>query len=141
MSDLVIDSSVVAKWILPESDSAKAQQLLTQATTTGDQLVVLDLVFPEVANAIWKRQRQRLITPKEAVEFLTALSALPVHVVAAATLLASAFDIAVKYDRAVYDALFVALAKERGVRGFTADEPLFNAVHGDFPNIELLRNI
>jgi predicted nucleic acid-binding protein len=45
-----------------------------------------------------------------------------------------------KYDRAVYDALFVALSRDLGVRGVTADEPLYNSVHGDFPDIVLLRD-
>jgi hypothetical protein len=38
------------------------------------------------------------------------------------------------------DALFVALAQDLGLRGVTADEPLYNAVHADFPQIILLRN-
>jgi predicted nucleic acid-binding protein len=141
MSDLVVDSSVVAKWILPEADSAQAQRLITQAAAPGQRLIVLDLVFPEVANAIWKRHRQRLITLAEASDFLGALARLPVHVEPAARLLDSALQIAVKYDRAVYDALFVALAKDRGVRGVTADEPLFNTTHTDFPEIVLLRDL
>jgi predicted nucleic acid-binding protein len=56
MSDTVVDSSVVAKWILPEADSDQAQRLLSEKAK-GDGLIVLDLVFPEVANAIWKRWR------------------------------------------------------------------------------------
>ncbi len=140
MSDIVVDSSVVAKWVLPEADSAKAQHLITQAGTTDGRLIVLDLVFPEVANAIWKRQRQRLITSREAADFLGALSKCPVQVEPAIRLLDSAFEIAVKYDRAIYDALFVALAKDLGLQGVTADEPLFNSTHADFPQIMLLRD-
>jgi predicted nucleic acid-binding protein len=141
MSDIVVDSSVVAKWILPEADSERAQHLITQTAGTSDRLIVLDLIFPEVANAIWKRHRQKLITSSEADSFLSALARCPVHVEPAAGLLASAFEIAVKYDRAIYDALFVALAKERGLRGVTADEPLFNSTRADFPQIVLLRHL
>jgi predicted nucleic acid-binding protein len=140
MSDLVVDSSVVAKWILPEADSDKAQQLIVQAAASGDRLIVLDLVFPEVANAIWKRQRQQLIQLHEAQVLLQALIRSPVAVEPAVLLLATAFEIAAKYDRAVYDALFVALAEQQGLRGITADEPLFNTIHVDFPRIVLLRD-
>jgi predicted nucleic acid-binding protein len=56
------------------------------------------------------------------------------------SLLASGFEIAAKYDRAIYDALFVALAQQQGLPGITADEPLFNAIHADFPRIVLLRD-
>ena len=55
-------------------------------------------------------------------------------------LLQPAFEIAVKYDRAIYDALFVALAQDLRLPGVTADEPLWRAVHADFPNIVLLRD-
>ena len=48
MSDLVVDSGVVAKWILPEADSANAHQVIVQTAATGVRLIVLDLVFPEV---------------------------------------------------------------------------------------------
>lgn len=80
MKDTVVDSSVVAKWILPEPDSNQAQRLIAEAATAGTQLIVLDLVFPEVANAIWKRQRQGLITVPEAAAFLDALLGAPVRV-------------------------------------------------------------
>ncbi|MBI1900375.1 MAG: type II toxin-antitoxin system VapC family toxin [Planctomycetia bacterium] len=137
---VVVDSSVVAKSILPEADSAKAQSFMADVTAAGERLIVLDLVFPEVANAIWNRHRQRLITTAEANAFLVELLSSPLHVQPASRVMASAFDIAVRYDRAVYDALFVALAQTLGLQGVTADGPLYNVVHGDFPQIVLLRN-
>jgi predicted nucleic acid-binding protein len=140
MSDTVVDSSVVVKWILPEVDSTQAQRLITDIAGAGERLIVLDLVFPEVANAIWKRNRNRLITFGEAQASLASLARAPVHVESAIRLLDAAFRIAVQYDRAVYDALFVALARDIGVNGVTADEPLYNAVRADFPEIVLLRN-
>src|SRR5438128_1844440 len=140
MSNLAIDSSVVAKWILPEPDSPKAHTLLSNAASTGGQLIVLDLVFPEVANAIWKRHRQKLLTLPEAHQLLALLARLPVQVEPAAPLLAPAFEIATKYDRAIYDALFVALTQRLGLDGITADEPLFNTTHVAFPFIRLPRN-
>lgn len=141
MSDLVVDSSVLAKWVLPEADSAKAQQLIVQSAASGERLLVLDLAFPEVANAIWKRHRQQLIDLSEARKLLEALVRSPVTVEPAVSLLGSALEIAAKYERAVYDALFVALTEQQGLPGITADEPLFNAIHADFPRIMLLRNV
>ena len=52
MSDAVVDSSVVAKWILPEADSAQADRLIAEVAQKGERLVVLDLAFVEVTNAI-----------------------------------------------------------------------------------------
>jgi len=56
MSDTVVDSSVVAKWVLPESDSPQTHRLITEVALKGERLIVLDLALVEVTNAIWKRQ-------------------------------------------------------------------------------------
>ncbi len=140
MPEMVADSSVVVKWVLPEVDTAQAQRLLAEAARTGDRLIVLDLAYAEVANAIWKQHHRGLATLDEARLFLDQLIACPVHVAAAHRLLRAGIEIAAKYRRAVYDALFVALAKDLGVTGVTADEPLYHAVHSDYPEIVLLRN-
>ena len=140
MSDLVVDSSVVAKWVLPEPDTPQAKRLLAHAAASGDQLVLLDLAFAEVANAIWSRQRRKPISPDDARQALAALLSLPVRVEIASTRLSSALEIAMQYDRAVYDALFVALAIDLGARAVTADGPLVNVLGAVYPQISLLRN-
>jgi predicted nucleic acid-binding protein len=140
MNDIVVDSSVVAKWILPESDSPKAHQLVSEIALQGGRLIVLDLALAEVANAIWKRYHQRLATADESRQFLVSLFRAPVHVEPFNPLLSQALEIAMKYDRAIYDALFVALAEELRLSGVTADEPLVRALHGDYPSIVLLRD-
>ena len=140
MSDTVVDSSAVAKWILPEPDSGQAQRLISEIALKGERLIVLDLAFAEVTNTIWKRFHQRLATLIEVRQFLDALLRSPVHVEPAMRLLAPALEIASKYDRSIYDALFVALAEDLRLVGLTADEPLYRAVHEDFPQIVLLRD-
>ena len=140
MSDVVVDSSVVAKWILPEPDSAHAQRLITEVAGKGERLIVLDLAFPEVASATWKRHRARHITLVEAEAFVAALCRMPVQVESAMRLLDTALKIAVLYDRAIYDALFVALSSNLQLTGVTADEPLYNVIRADYPQILLLRN-
>ena len=114
MSDTVVDSNVMAKWILPEPDSGQAQRLITEIALKGERLVTLDLAFAEVANAIWKRYRQRLATLIEVRQFSDALHRSPVHVEPARSFLGPALEIAIKYDRSIYDALFVALAQGAG---------------------------
>jgi predicted nucleic acid-binding protein len=140
MSDTVVDSSVATKWIVPESDSAQAKRLIDEVALKGERLIVLDLAFVEVTNAIWKRYHRGLATLDETRQFLDDLLRTPVQVESAVRLLKPALEIAAKYDRAVYDALFVALCQDLGFQGITADEPLYNAIHADFPQIILLRN-
>lgn len=140
MSEIAVDSSVVAKWILPEPDSSQADRLIVEGALKGDRLVVLDLAIVEVTNAIWKRHHRGLATLDEARTFLAKLLQSPVRVEPANRLLNPALEIAAKYHRAVYDALFIALSQDLGVPGVTADEPLYNVIHADFPRIVLLRN-
>lgn len=140
MSDIVVDSSVAAKWVLPEPDDAQAKHLLTESKRNGDRLILLDLALIEVSNAIWKRFHRGLTTPDETRAALDDLLRTPVDVADSNTLLKPGLEIAMKYDSAVYDALFVALCQDLGLQGVTADEPLYKAVHADYPNIILLRN-
>ena len=140
MSQFVLDSSVMAKWVLPETDTPKAEKLVSDAALKGDQMISLDLAFVEVANAIWKQFHRGLATSDQTRKALDDFLQNPVHAEPANRLLKPALDIAVKYDCAVYDALFVALCQDLGLQGVTADEPLYKAVHPDYPNIILLRN-
>jgi predicted nucleic acid-binding protein len=140
VSDIVVDSSVVAKWVLPEADSPQAQQLLSETATEGGSLVILDLALVEVTNAIWKQHHQGAISSDEAKRFLDCLVGIPVRIEPARELLPLALEIAIAYGRAVYDALFVALAQRTGLQGITADGPLYNAVHAKFPQIVFLRD-
>ena len=140
MSDTVVDSSVAAKWILAEADSDHAERLITKIAQNGERLIVLDLAFVEVANAIWKRYHRSLATLDETRQSLDDLLLSPVVVEPANRLLKPALEVAINYHRAVYDALFVALCQDLGLHGVTADEPLFNVIHPDFPQIILLRN-
>ncbi|HEX8199507.1 MAG TPA: type II toxin-antitoxin system VapC family toxin [Isosphaeraceae bacterium] len=123
-----------------EPDSAQADRLIVEAARSGERLIVLDLALIEVANAIGVRQHRGLTSPIDAQQYLQDLLAIPLHVEPADSRLRRGFEIAQTHDRAVHDALFVALVEETGSAGVTADEPLDRAVHADFPQVILLRN-
>ena len=139
-SDVVMDSCVVAKWILSEADSARARQVLVETTQSGGQAIVLDIAFAEVANAVWKRLHRGLLTRTEAELFLQDLETIPVRIEVSRVHLTEAFRIAAQFDRSVYDALFVAAAHHLGLRAVTSDAPLGNAVRSDFPEVVLLND-
>jgi predicted nucleic acid-binding protein len=141
MPDLVIDSSVAVKWVLPEADSDRARRLREDVARSGGRLVTLDLTYVEVANAVWKRFHRKLQSDAESRAAIDIFSRLDLHVEPVYRVLQAGFDIALRYDRAVYDACFVALVAEAGADGITADEPLYNAVHAHFPGLKLLRDL
>jgi predicted nucleic acid-binding protein len=140
MADVAIDSSVAAKWVLPESDTAEAQAILVAAAQSNSKLRVLDLAMAEVTNAIWVRWLRGLITAPEADGLLSDFLALPLTVVSSRSLLPEALRLSARYRISVYDSLFVAATVADSISGVTADEPLVHAVKTDFPQIHLLRS-
>jgi predicted nucleic acid-binding protein len=139
MADAAADSSVMVKWVLPEPDSPRAEQFGTEALRAGGRLVVLDLAFTEVANALWVQFRRQRLTAAEVARHYGLFLNRPLDVAASLPLVPRAIDSATRYNVPVYDALFVALTADRGITGMTADEPLWRAVHADHPQIQLLR--
>ena len=137
----VIDAGVVVKWFIPEVDSAIAHQLLERYLQGVDSPVAPDLLIAECGNVLWRRCRQGDITPAEATESLADLMTLRIPLVSATSLVQSALSLALRHQRTVYDALYLALAQERHCSLITADERFFNALHSQFPQLQLLRTL
>ncbi len=124
MSRFVVDASVAIKWFLPEIHSDAALRLLG-----GDhELLVPDLLFPEVGNVLWKRVRWREATREEAGATLEALLSLPLQVHPSRALMPLALDIAHHAQRSVYDSLYVAVCILRECAMVTADRRLHDAL-------------
>jgi predicted nucleic acid-binding protein len=139
-SDWAVDSSVGAKWVLTEPDTPLAVRMADDVRASGGRVINLDLARIEIANSIRSWYHRGLLSLAEAEAAFIELTGITADVREASPLLASAFDLAIRYGLAVYDALFVALTVDLGVPGVTADVPLYNAVHADHPQIHLLRN-
>jgi predicted nucleic acid-binding protein len=140
MNNWCVDSSVVAKWVLAERDSHLALKLVEDVLSRSGRLFVLDYALLEVANVIWTRTHRKLLSSDEARQALGLLQNAAVQVESGMGLLTAALEIAIQFDVAVYDALFVAATRHVGVGGVTADEPLFLAVRAAYPEIKLLRD-
>ena len=125
---LVIDSSVVAKWLFLEPLTDQALAVRRDWELSKIDLIAPELMLVEVSNIIWKKQRSKLITEEEGTNVLTNLLALEIPTVEQQTLLPRAYSLAKLFDRTVYDALYVALAEAMGARFITADLRLCNAV-------------
>jgi predicted nucleic acid-binding protein len=79
----------------------------------------------EVANAVWKRFRQGAVSREEAKSMLNALKEIQeraIKIEEELTYLDGAAEIAFDRDITIYDSLYIALAKEKGLKLLTADE-------------------
>ena len=141
MADCVVDTSVVIKWILVESDTPLAERVSQDVLQSGGILHVLDLARIEAMNVIWTQFHRRLAPEPVVRTAVIKLYQSPIQILKAEPpLLDNAFDIAIQLDVAVYDACFVAAVKQLGCQGVTADVPLMNKVGAAFPSIKLLKN-
>jgi len=127
MTAAVVDASVGIKWFVPEVHAAEAR-----AWRSGpDELHVPAFFFDlEIANILWKKVRRAEITRADADLILAQLPVLPVIRHPEGPILASAFDLANRTDRTVYDSLYLALAVQLGGRMVTADQRLHNSLAG-----------
>ena len=114
----VVDASVAAKWLAPEPESALADTLL------GDELIVPDLLFAEVANILWKKQQRSEMTLAAAHFGARWLLQLPLAVHESAGLMTSALGLAARLRHPAYDCFYLALAHRSGCALVTADRRL-----------------
>jgi len=125
----VIDASVIVKLYANEESSDKAVQL-REAHIKGNILIVIsELTFLEVLNALrYKGNTDKLnLVAQELFD-------LQFHVEKFTDfILKKAIDIALKYDVTIYDASYVAIAQLYGVPMITADKKLVK-----IPNVILI---
>ena len=136
MNSLVVDPSVAAKWFLPSSRepySSEARHLLTLYGANRIQFLVPDLFWVEMANVFWKALRGRYRVMDQVRTALGELAELQFRTEDARRLISPALTIASKFDRALYDSIYVALAMDAGCDLVTADERLVNAAASRLP--------
>jgi len=135
MAFVVVDSSVVIKWLVPEPYSTEARRLLNDYQAGTLTLLAPDLLPAEVGNIIWKKQRFQGMAAADAQIILDAFRALTFTLTSASVLLAEAYAIAVAHQCSVYDALYVALSVREQCHLVTADQKLIAALGTTFPQV------
>ncbi|HUN79702.1 MAG TPA: UDP-N-acetylmuramoyl-L-alanine--D-glutamate ligase [Solirubrobacteraceae bacterium] len=112
---LLLDASV---WVAALDRDDRFHAAARQITTGGGELAALDLTLYEVANAVRRRSAR---TDAVSAAVRAVLAASTVVAAAAADPLALAAEIALRHDITVYDALYVAVARQRALTLVSAD--------------------
>jgi predicted nucleic acid-binding protein len=125
LSVIVVDASVGVKWFLPEIQAPEARQWRNGPDELHAPAFFFDL---EIANILWKKVRRAELSRADADLILAQLPALPLMRHSEGPLLISAFDLADRTQRTVYDCLYLALAVQLVGRMVTADQRLYNSL-------------
>ena len=128
----VVDCSTALKSVLMEPDRAKAILLRDGFCNGLHELLAPDLFPAEVANGLLIAERRKLIGPGDGALCLADVMQTPPFLHSAGPLLVRAYEIAHRYQRTVYDCLYVALAEREQCEFITADIKLFNGLHPAF---------
>ena len=124
---ICVDAGLVIRLVaVPESTAV--QQLWDTWTQKGQQIIAPSLLFYEVTNALYRYQKNGLLSERAVDLALRAAQSLPVELHADGDLHANALRIARLYGlSAAYDAHYLALAQAFGAEMWTADQRLANA--------------
>jgi len=121
----VVDASVAVKWLVDEPLSDEAAKLLED----GLLLAAPELIYAEVANALWAIARRGNIDTADLREALDLLADAPLIVPSSMKqLMPAAARLAADLDHPVYDCMYLALAIQEQRPVVTADRRFCNVV-------------
>jgi len=115
--NLVVDASVAIKWIVDESGSEDANQILDGRF----RLYAPDFLSVEVGNAVVRAIRRGFLTPLTGAEAMTQLSSPRIELRPVSGLIESAYALAVQHGGSVSDAAYITLARNLSAEVVTAD--------------------
>lgn len=133
MSRFVVDASIALKWFFDEGDQVQAETL----AASGATLLAPVLIQTEVANALWKKKRMGAVTVTEAIHICAQLPPFFERLFPVEPLLPAAIELSFRLDHAIYDCIYLSLAREAECQFVTADHRLLRKAHGvkDLPHI------
>ena len=136
--DFVLDSSVVIKWFCQEDGTDLALKFREGYVNGYVNIAFPDLVIYEIANALRYNQK---VTEDDVKNSVNSILDLGIDIIVPTkNVTESAISLAFEYDITLYDAYFVALAKELGFEFVTADDNFYKKIKR-LKFIKLLKNI
>ncbi len=111
MQRLIIDSSVIVKWLNQTNEQSleQADEILSQAREDKVELFAPELAKYEIGNVLITKQ----IAPEDVIISLATLYSIPITFVAESENLAKqTYGLAFKLGLTYYDASFISLAKQ-----------------------------
>src|SRR5438093_602415 len=128
---VVVDTSIVVKWVLREPDSSKARALLAEWIKKGTTIMAPALLAYEVSNVLHQNVRKGQITLEEAKKALkkVLLSELELDFLQDPALGVRALELADRFGLpATYDLHYLAMAERESCELWTDDARMLRAI-------------
>jgi len=140
---VVVDANVLLAFYLPaEPYKAQALALLRDVAVGLVKLTVPTLTRYEILNvlcsAIRGVKKGQGLSMHDAHEIVTALNKLPVEERDIRGLEERILTLSQEYHRSAYDAAYLALAEQLGVRLLTGDKRLYNSMKSRWKHVEFI---
>ena len=138
---VVVDTSIVIKWVLNEADTHAAEMLLVNWNSKNFTILAPTLLAYEVANVLYQNVRKGNFTIERAREAFTGIlnTGLILDSSQVADIGKRSIELASQFNLpATYDAHYLALAEREGCELWTADTRLWKTVHSNLPWVHTL---
>ena len=133
MSTYVSDASVLFKTLINEADSDQADTFVSSS-----RLVVPEILYAEIGNAIWSHVHSGKLSPDVASELIDDLTRAILEVVPIRPYIKRALAIAASVGHPIYDCIYLAVAESFDVPVVTADRRLLVALRrADWTTVEV----
>lgn len=119
MDKVVLDTSVVVKWFVDESDSDKAQEILEQQKKKKIQIMLPDIVLLELINGLYYGNKYNQANLIKVIETMFQLKI--IYKSLNGSLLSIVSLLVIRNKIQSYDAFFIALAEQEKCSLITAD--------------------
>lgn len=121
---IVVDASVAVKWLVPESDSIIAMQLLDRS----HELHAPRLLVSETTNALWRIALSGVLDRYKAQRLADEVAGMPLKWTGDEAICTEALRFALELGQPAYDCMYLALAVRIGGKVVTADKRFVSAV-------------
>jgi predicted nucleic acid-binding protein len=137
-SPLCVDANIVIR-LVADPDDELVRSTWERWDAEHRRIAAPTLLFYEVANALYRYQRARMMSSSAVRLALKAAQALPLRLYGEPELHTRALDLAEHFSLpAAYDAHYLALADWLGAELWTADRRLARAVQDELPWVRIL---
>ena len=125
---IILDASVVVKWFSEEEYTEKALAIRERIRMGEERVIVPDLILYELANALKYNPN---FDANDVSDALTSIFDMDLEIVTPIPeIINLAVALAFEYNITVYDAFYIALAKDLELTFITADRRLCERVRG-----------